>query len=74
MLNEQNFELKGLGPLAVHVLITDCFHDKTIISKENHRVDYLLLKYCSRQCTMLSPSWAKSLAKFNIKMQDLNVF
>ena len=43
--------------------------------KENLRVDYyLLLKYCSRQCTWLSPTWAKSLTKFNTQMQDLKMF
>ena len=37
------------------------FHDKTIISKENIRLDcYLLLKYCRRRCTLLPPTWAKS--------------
>ena len=51
--------------------ITDCFHDKAIIFKENFRVDcYLLLKYCGRQCTLLSPTWTESLTKFNPKMQD----
>ena len=57
MLIEQNFD----GPLAVYVCtpITDCFHDKTKISKENFQVDcYILLKYCSRQCTLLSSTWA----------------
>ena len=34
--------------------ITGCFHDKTIISKENFWVGcYLLLKYYRRQCTLL---------------------
>ena len=38
--------------------------------KDNFRVDYyLLLKYCSMQCILLSLTWAKSLAKFNTKMQ-----
>ena len=33
---------------------TGCFHDKTIISKENIRLHcYLLLKYYMRQCTLL---------------------
>ena len=49
--------------------ITGCFHDKTIMSKENIRLDcYLLAKYCRRQSTLLSPTWAKSLTKFNPKM------
>ena len=69
---EQIFELKGPGPLGrTCTPITGCFHDKTIISEENIRLDcYLLLKYCRRQCTLLSLTWAKSLTKFNSKMQD----
>ena len=50
-----------------------CFHDidKTNISWENLRVDYyLLLKYCTRQCTLFPSTWDKPLAKFNAKMQD----
>ena len=40
MLIEQNFELKGSGlPGRICTPITGCFHDKTIISKENFRVD-----------------------------------
>ena len=72
MLIEQIFELKGLGPPgSICAPITGCFHDKTIISKENIRLEcYLLLKYCRRQCTLLPPTWAKSLTKFNPKMQD----
>ena len=31
---------------------------------------YLLINYCRRQCTLLPPTWAKSLTKFNPKMQD----
>ena len=49
------------------------FHDKAIISKENIQLDcYLLLKYCRRLCTLLPHTWAKSLTKFNPKMQDFN--
>ena len=72
MLIEQNFELRGPGlPGRICTPITDCFHDKTIISKENIPLDcYLLLKYCRRQCTLLPQTWAKSLTKFNPKMQD----
>ena len=73
MLIEQiiELELKGPGPLA-YTPITAYFHDKTKISKENLGVDYyLLLKYYTRQCTYLtSPYWAKSLTKFDSKMQD----
>ena len=72
MLIEQMFELRGPKPLAVYVTpITGCFHDKAIIFKENIRLGcYLQLKYCRRQCTLLLPTWAKSLTKFNPKMQD----
>ena len=72
MLILQNFELKGPWPPGrIYTPITDCLHDKTIIAKENLRVDcYLLLKYCSWQCTLLPPTWAKSLTKLNPKMQD----
>ena len=72
MLIEQIFELRGPRPPGrICTPITGCFHDKTIISKENIRLDcYLLLKYCRRQCALLPPTWAKSLTKFNPKMQD----
>ena len=73
MLIKQIFELRGPGPPGrIRTSITDCFHDKTIISKENIQLDcYLLLKYCRRRCTsLLTLSWAKSLTKFNPKMQD----
>ena len=72
MLIEQIFELRGPGPPG-HICtpITGCFHDKTVISKENIQLDcYLLPKYCRRQCTLFPPTWAKSLTKFNPKMQD----
>ena len=72
MLIEQIFELRGSGPFdQTCTPITDCFHGKTIISTENLRVDcYLLLKYCKRQCTLLSSTYAKSRTKSNPKMQD----
>ena len=51
--------------------MTGYFHDKTKIIKENFEVDYhLLVKYCRRQYTLLPPNWAKSIAKFNTKIQD----
>ena len=73
MLIEQIFELRGPGPPSrVCTPTTGCFHDKTIISKENIRLDcYLLLKYCRRQCALVPLTWAKSLTKFNPKMQDI---
>ena len=72
MLIEQIFELKGAGPLVrTCTSIAGCCHDKIVISNENIQLDcYLLLKYCRRQCTLLPPTWAKSLTNFNPKMQD----
>ena len=72
MLIEQNFELRGPRPPGrICTPITGCFHGKTTISKENIRLDCcLLLKYCRRQCTLLPPTWAKLLTKFNTKMHD----
>ena len=70
------FEFRGLVPFGrVCTPATGYFYDKTKISKENLRVDYyLLLKYCSRQCTLLSPTRAKLLTKFNTKTQDFKMF
>ena len=48
MLSEQiiEFKLRGLGPLnRTCTPTTGYFQVKTKISKENLRVDYLLLKY-----------------------------
>ena len=74
MLIEQiiEFELRWPGPCSrTYTLTTVYFHDKTKICKENFRVDYyLLLNYCWRQCIPFFPTWAKSLTKFNTKMQD----
>ena len=51
------FELRGPGPLGrTCTSKTGYFHDKTKIFKKYLRVDYyLLLKYCTRQCTLLPP-------------------
>ena len=70
------FEFRGLVPRSrVCTPATGYFYDKTKLSKENLRVDYyLLLKYCSRQCTLLSPNRAKLLTNFNIEMQDFKMF
>ena len=72
MLIEQNFDLRGRGPIGrICTPITDCFHDKTVVTKENILLDcYFLLKDCWRQCTLLPPIWAKSLAKLTPKMQE----
>ena len=52
---------------------TGYFHEKKI-SMENVRVDYdLLLKYCTRQCTLIFRTWAQSLTKLNPKMQDFKL-
>ena len=66
------FKLRGSGILSRTCAPTTChFHDKTNISKKNFRMDYyLVLKYCRSQCTSLTPTRAKSLTKFNPKMQD----
>ena len=47
MLIEQIFELRGPGPRGrICTSMSGCFHEKTIISKENIQLDYyLLLKY-----------------------------
>ena len=70
------FEFRGLVPPGrVCTPATGYFYDKTKISEENLRVDYyLLLKYCSRQCTLLSPNRTKLLTKFSTKMQDFKMF
>ena len=50
MLIEQTIEnqLRGPGPPGrTNTPITDCFYDKTKISKENLRVDCYLLLKCS---------------------------
>ena len=78
MLKEQiiEFKLKGFGPPGrTCTPTTGDFHDKTIISEGNLRVDhYLLLKYFRRQCNVLLSTWAKSLTKFNPKCAILNLF
>ena len=65
------FRLRGSGhPGRTCTLTTGYFHDKTKIFEENRRVNYyFLLKYCRRQYFILPPIWAKSLTKFNPKMQ-----
>ena len=58
MLIEQTIEiqLRGPGPPGrTNTPITNYFHDKTKISKENLRVDYYLLL-----CALLPLTWTKS--------------
>ena len=70
-LIEQNFELRGSAPPGrICTPISGCFHNKTIISKENFRVDCHLLLKCCRKQFVLYFALAKSLTKFNPKMQD----
>ena len=59
MLIQQILELGEPGPPGrICTPIPVCFYDKTIISQENIRLNcYLLLKYCTRQCTLLPPTW-----------------
>ena len=74
MLIEQiiEFKLRWPGPHGrTYIPTTGYFHDKTKICKETLQVDYyFLLKCCRRQCTLLPPTWAKSLTRFNPKMQN----
>ena len=66
------FELRGLGSLVVHVLLKLV----SFVTKQKSPrqiFEELLItaeKYCRRQCTLLPLIWAKSLTKFNPKMQD----
>ena len=80
MLTKQiiELELRGRGSpkfsntfTRTYIPTTGYFYEKTKISKENLPVDYyLLLKYCKRQCTLISRTWALSLINFYPKMQD----
>ena len=60
MLKEQTNEFKQRGPGPTSRTCTPTtgyFYDKAKIFKENFRVDYYLqLKYCMRQCNLLSPT------------------
>ena len=66
------FELSGSGPpgrTCTPKLVILMAKQKSI--KGYFRVDYCsLLKYWKRQCILLPPTWAKSLTKFNFKIQD----
>ena len=70
------FKLRRAEPLGrTCTPITGCFHDKTKISKENCRVDYyLMLKYCTRQCTLLPLPGPNRLQNLTPKCKILNVF
>ena len=68
------FEFRGLVLLGrVCTPATGYFYDKTKLSKENLRVDYyLLLKYCRRECILLSPTRVKLHTKYQ-NARSLNV-
>ena len=67
-----NFWIERAGPPGrLCTPITDCFHDKTIVTKENILLDcYLLLKNYRKQYTLVPRTWAKSLTKW----KNLNMF
>ena len=76
MLIEQivELQLRGPGPPGITCTsITGYFHDETKISMENLRVGFhLLLKCCTRQCTLLPlPGPNHVQLNFNTKMQDV---
>ena len=51
---------RGPGPLAEHVLLQLVIFmtkQKYLVFRVDH---YLLQKYCRRQCTLLSSTWAKA--------------
>ena len=57
------------------ILTTGYFYDKTKIVKANRREDYyLLLKYFSRQCALLSTTWANHLKNLTSKCKTLSMF
>ena len=66
MLIEQivELQLRRSGPPGLTCTsITGYFHDKTKVSKENLQMGFhLVLKYCTRQCTLLPPTRTKSRA------------
>ena len=66
------FELRGLGPPGlICTPTTGYFYDKQKSLRKIFKCIIILLKYCSGQCTLLFSTWAKSLTKFNLKMQDV---
>ena len=78
MLIEQiiEFQLRGPGPPDwICTPATGYFMTKQKSLTENLPVDYcLLLKYCWRQCTLLSSAWAKLFPKLIPKCKISNMF
>ena len=72
MLIEQIFDLRGPGPPGRRCTpIISCFHNKTIISKNKFLSGLLFTaKILQEAMYFTSPTRAKSLAKFNPRMQD----
>ena len=70
------FKWKGPGPPGgTCTPTTGYFHDKIGICKKNHRLSYyLLLKYCSSQCTLLSLPGPNHLQNLAPKCKILKVF
>ena len=68
--------IEGSGPpCRTCTPMTGYFHGKTKIFKKNLWVDYYLqLKYCRRQCTLLSLPGLISLQTLTPKCKILNVF
>ena len=64
MLIEQivELELRRPGPPGLTCTsITGYFHDETKVYEENLQMGFhLVLKYCTRQCTLVPPTWTKS--------------
>ena len=65
MLIEQIFELRGPGPPGRKcTTITGCFHEKTIISKENIRQYCLFTAKISQEAMYFtSPYWGQTTYK-----------
>ena len=77
MLIEQNFELRGPGPPGRKCTpITGCFHDKTIIYKENIRPDCICCKNIAVDdvYTLLPPTGPNHVQNLTPKWKILNVF
>ena len=73
MLIEQiiEFQLRGLGPLAVRVLFKWLFSWQNKNLQGKFWSELLFTAQILQEAMYLaSPTWAKSLTKFNPKMQD----
>ena len=65
-------ELREPGPPGrTCARITGYFRGKTKIFKATLWVDYyVLLKYCAKQCTLITSPYMDQITKFNSKMQE----